>query len=144
MNTWNVSQSGVGLVEVMIALAMMMFTALGISTLQSKALVSMNISNVHFHINEHSSDMLELLRANRAEAKAGQYDSTFGGVVTVDATTHPVMQQIAQWKDQISEQLPDGAGQIACDTTRCQVSIRWKEFIDDAYEDQFYHIAGLL
>ena len=144
MNTWNASQSGVGIVEVLIALAVMMFTALGISTLQSKAMISMSISAVHFGIDEHSRDMLELLRANSSEATAGQYDYDFESDVIVDAMTHPVVRDIAQWKNQISDQLPDGAGQIDCDATRCQVSIRWKEYIDGSYEDQFYHIAGLL
>ena len=88
MNTWNASQSGVGIVEVLIALAVMTFTALGISTLQSKAMISMSISAVHFGIDEHSSDMLELLRANRSEATAGQYDFEFDDVLSLSIQRH--------------------------------------------------------
>ena len=48
-------EDGVGLIEVMIALAVIVFAALAISNVQSRSLVSMNISDTHFSVNDYLS-----------------------------------------------------------------------------------------
>jgi len=70
VNSTHFRQRGVGLIEVMLALALVMFAALVISNLQTNAFVSMKITETHFTVYEQSQDMLETLRANKADAKA--------------------------------------------------------------------------
>lgn len=137
-------ERGVGLIEVMIALAVMMFAALAISNVQTNSFISMIISDTHFGVNDKSSDMLEILRANRTSAITGTYNHDFDSTVAIDEDTHPVMKNIATWKMQVSSELPEGAGQIDCDADKCTVSIRWKENVDGNYSDQFFHISGLM
>lgn len=144
MNSNHFKQHGVGLIEVMIALAVMMFAALAISNVQTSAFISMKITDTHFSVNELSQDMLEILRANKTDAKTGDYNLNFDSTIELDPTANPVLISIAAWKKDIQDELPDGAGQIVCDDSRCQVSLRWKENVDGTYTDQFYHIAGLL
>ena len=207
MNTAHCKQTGVGIIEVMIALAVIMFAALVIASVQSNALISVRITETHFGVNEQAQEMLEMLRANKTEAQAGNYnvefDNTistdsdsspvlvniaawknqigiqlpdgagqidcditrrwsllemlrdkteaqagnynveFDNTISTDSDSSPVLVNIAAWKNQIGIQLPDGAGQIDCDITRCQVSIRWRENVDGSNTNRFYHIAGL-
>lgn len=138
------NEHGVGLIEVMIALAVMMFAALAISNVQTNSFISMKMSNTHFNVNDQANDMLDILRANSSTAKSGNYNLEFDSTVDVDVDTHPVLRSIAGWKNHISIELPEGAGQIDCDVDQCRVSIRWKENVDGSYDDQFYHIAGLM
>ena len=144
MNRKHVNQQGVGLIEVMMALAIMMFGALVTSSVQTNAMISMSITDTHFVVNEQSQDMLEILRANKTGAKAGDYNLSFDSVIDPDSTVNPVLLNMAQWLNSIQTELDEGAGQIECDSNRCTVSIRWKENIDGTRADQFYHIAGLL
>lgn len=137
-------EGGVGLIEVMIALAVIMFAALAISNVQSRSLISMNISDTHFSVNDYAADMLEILRANKSVSRTGSYNISFDGSIDVDVDTHPVSRNIAAWKNRVGTELPEGAAQIACDNDRCMVSIRWKEYMDGSYEDQFFHIAALM
>lgn len=128
----------------MIALAVMMFAAFAISSIQTSAFISMKVSDVHFEINEKTEDMLEILRANKTKAKSGDYNFDFESTVDPDATVNPILLSIANWKRHIQDELPDGAGQISCDSSRCQVSIRWKENIDGTYTEHFFNMAGLM
>lgn len=144
MNSTHFRQRGVGLIEVMLALALVMFAALLISNLQTNAFVSMKITETHFTVYEQSQDMLETLRANKADAKAGDLNLNFDSTIDLDSKVKPVFISIAAWLKTIQDELDNGAGQITCDDNRCTVSIRWKENIDGTNADQFYHIAGLL
>lgn len=137
------SQRGVGIVEVMIALVVLMFSALSISNLQTRSLVSMQISESHFTINERSREMLEVLRANAVDARSGVYNLEFDDTLTVpDPVESPVEYTVYQWKQSISEELRNGAGRIGCDAVKCTVSLRWIEYIDGLPAQQFFHIAG--
>ena len=143
MNTAHCKQTGIGVIEVMIALAVIMFAALVIASVQSNALISVRITKTHFGVNEQAQEMLEMLRANKMEAQAGNYNVEFDTTIDTDSDSNPVLVNIAAWKDQVEIQLPDGAGQIDCDITRCEVSIRWRENVDGSDTNQFYRIAGL-
>lgn len=140
----NPREDGVGLIEAMVALAVVMFAALAISTVQSRSLVSMTISDTHFSVNDYAADMLEILRANRSVSVTGDYNVDFDATIEVDENTTPVSRNIAAWKSRVGNELPEGAAQINCDTDRCLVSIRWKENLDGSYTDQFFRIAGLM
>lgn len=143
MKTALEKQAGVGLIEVMVALSVLMFAALSISNLQTNSHISMRISDSHFEINQLTQDMLELLRSNATEAKLGTFDVSFDSAA-VGSPSSPVLYAIGQWQQKVVSQLPSGSSQIQCTTDVCQVTLRWKENIDGTMSDQFFNIAGLI
>lgn len=127
----------------MIALIVLMFAALSISNLQTRSLVSMEISKAHFGINELTQEMLEVLRVNVTDAKTGTYNLDYDDTLSADSTTaSPATSTIALWKRRISEQLPGGEGKIECDVSKCTVSVRWTEYIDGSSAYQYFRMAG--
>jgi len=138
------SERGVGIIEVMAALSVLMFAALAISNMQTNSAVSMIISKSHFTINETTGDMLEILRSNAEDARTGSYNSVFDDPPDSTSTANPVDNNIARWKQQVIDELPKGAGQIDCSPVKCTVSVRWSEYIDGSEEYQYFHMAGPL
>ncbi|MFK7855665.1 MAG: hypothetical protein AB8B79_16190 [Granulosicoccus sp.] len=137
------NQRGTGLIEVMIALVVLMFAVLSISNLQTTSLVSLEISKAHFGVNEQTQEMLEVLRVNVTNARNGAYNLDYEDTLLVDTTTaSPATTTIAQWKRRVSEQLPDGAGKIECEVSKCTVSVRWTEYIDGSNAYQYFRMAG--
>lgn len=142
MNVQLQTERGVGLVEVLMALAVLMFAALSISTLQTNAHISMQISEAHFSVNEQAQDMLEVLRTNTDNARVGSYNTDYDEVITSAAGESVAFASIRQWKTRINSILPDGAGKIECDADKCTVSVRWSENIDGSAAHQFFNMAG--
>ncbi len=143
MTPVNFHERGVGIIEVMVALAVLMFAALSISNLQTSSLVSMEISESHFTVNQQTRDMLEVLRTNVAEARNGIYNLDYDDVLdTTSTAASPVLHTIARWKQTIGDELPGGAGKIECMTDKCTVSVRWNEYIDGSTAPQYFNMAG--
>lgn len=115
------SEKGVGLVEVVIALLIIMVAALGIANLQTSSLIAAQASSVHFTLDQLSSEMLETLRANSEDASAGSLDLTSEGSAN---------DLVAAWGDRVSEQLHSGSATITCTAGDCEISISWIEEID--------------
>ena len=144
MTSPHIKQRGVGIIEALIALALLMFAALSVSNLQTSSLLSMHISESHFSINEQSRDMLEVLKSNTFAAKQGLFNYDFEQSPLVDADTTPPVARIAQWKTDVADSLPKGDGKIECGAEKCTVTVKWVENIDGTLADQFFNIAGLL
>lgn len=139
------TEKGIGLIEVMIALAILLLTALATGSLQTSSLVSAQGSSVHFLIDHLSSDMLETLRSHSVDAEAGlfDFDAAAGstGVSTPSTAPSPTntANGLAQaWNDRIAESIPTGQGSISCVAGICEVSISWMEEIDGTNHRQFY------
>jgi len=137
-------EQGVGIIEVMAALSVLMFAALAISNMQTNSAVSMIISKSHFAINETTGNMLETLRSNAEDARTGSYNSVFDDAPGSTTTANPVANTIARWKQHVTDRLPKGAGQIDCSAQKCTVSVRWSEYIDGSDEYQYFNMAGPL
>lgn len=136
-------ECGVGLVEVLMALAVLMFAALSISTLQTETHISMRISETHFSVIEQTQDMLEVLRTNSGKARDGAYNTGYAESVIPGAdSSGGVESMIQKWKERVNSVLPEGAGMIECDSDKCTVSVRWLENIDGSVELQRVRIAG--
>lgn len=127
-------QKGVGLVEVMIALAILMVTAMATSTLQVTGMSSARFSNIHFTLEQLSSDMLEMLRADTSSASAGFYDFD----ASADTSAVSSDSEVAAWNDRIARLLPSGQGGVECTADECEVSISWIEEIDGSNHRQFF------
>lgn len=71
-------------------------------------------------------DMLDRMRANRAAAQAGSYDTAFS---TVPTGTTTAAQDLIQWKNTLATALPGGRGAIGRDlnTGLTTVSVQWDD-----------------
>lgn len=137
-------EGGISVIEVMISLVVMMFAALSISNLHTSSLKSMEMSKAHFRLSEYSQQILETLRANPSLAKTGDLNVSYSDKATNIKGTEPAKQALAHWVTAVARDFPDGAAQTVCNSQKCTVSIRWKEFIDGSSEYQYFHIAGLM
>lgn len=136
----NYRQSGIGLIEVMIALLVLTIGSLSVALMIKDSLVSLHYSSKHFDVDSLSQEMLENIRANSAAARDGNYNTLYDASVPSGENT-PVAISVDLWKSRVAELLPDGAGQIECDTDACVVSMRWKEDVMGVAAFQFYRLT---
>jgi len=122
------AEAGVGLVEVMVALTILLLAALATGNAQMSSLVAARASSLHFSIDRLSSDIIEVLRSQATDAAVG----------ALDLPSSEVHAEVQIWSDRIAGTLPSGEGRIDCDTTSCDVSISWMEEIDGTLHRQFY------
>lgn len=129
-------EAGIGLVEVMIALAILLLTAFAVSSLQTSSLTSAQASSVHFSIDHLSNEILETLRLHSAQAQSGVLDLDPTDVDAVDI--HP---EVSNWNARIVESIPTGEGTISCGAGLCDVSISWVEEIDGSRHRMFFRTS---
>ncbi len=135
-----IRQSGIGLLEVMIALFILAFGALAIGNVQVSALTSVTISTSHFAVSKLTEEIAEHIKSDAFLAGQGAYNTTF--TETAAQTTVPVQQAqvINNWKSAAANALPSGATQVNCTTTECTISLRWRERSISGASNQLYNL----
>lgn len=114
-------QGGVSLIEVLIAVLVLSFGLLGLAALQATSLRSVNQTVERFDATNQVYDILDRIRANRAQARAGAYDLAYGAA---PGGTNPAAGDLAAWRSALTA-LPGGDGEIKVDGERVRVSVRW-------------------
>jgi len=130
-------QQGIGLVEVMISLAILVLMILGASTVQVASQNSARLSGVHFSLEHLASDIIETLRADINDASEGAYD--FDASEEVNGALTQAQSEVSAWNDRVAEQLPSGSGNVSCTSDNCNITISWYEVIDGANHRQVYN-----
>lgn len=131
----SVTQQGVSLLEVLIAVVVLSIGLLGLAGLQLSSLRNNQSAAERSTAVMHVYSIAEAMRADREAAQAGDFeididaDSPTGGSFAV--------QQLAAWRDRIEGSLGGGAtGGIDCvvtavtstfSFTTCTVTIRWDD-----------------
>lgn len=148
------TQQGLGLVEVMISLVILLIAALATARMQSTGMISAQYSSFHLSLDHLSSEMLETLRAHSDDAEAGVFNfdmvpADAGGTNNADAGTGATTgtggggttmdARMQAWNTRITQIFPDGAGRVNCVGGFCDVVISWVEEIDGNYHRQFYN-----
>jgi type IV pilus assembly protein PilV len=141
--------AGFSLVEVLIALVILSVGLLGIAAMVSESLKSKDSSYYRTQALDFAANILERMRANKAQATSGSYDVNYGGLgsngtAPADScTTNPCVPSqiaavdLAQWQKEISDALPaisnsaPAAGSVTTTTvgqmTQVNISIRWND-----------------
>lgn len=119
-------QTGVSLLEVLIALLVLSFGMLGLAGLQVTALRSnqsaLELSQAVFETHA----MVEAMRADRNNAADGRYNLTLTD--TVPAGTSFANTTRREWRERITNNMGGGAsGAIACNGFNCTVTIQWND-----------------
>lgn len=121
------SQAGASLLEVLIAVLILAIGLLGIAALQSLTLKNTQSASERSAAIIQSYAMLDMMRANRAQAIARQYDTGW----LCAAPENPgnrIEGDMARWIGQLKQSVGDSAcGQIDCGAVNCNIGVRWND-----------------
>jgi len=124
-------QAGVGLIEVMVAVLILSIGFIGFAALQARSLSTNNSAMARSMATIASYSILDAMRADLPNAKAGQYNGTVVGNACPTAVTTLSKAQLVQWCGQLAEMLGKSAstkGEVACDAVgSCTVTITFDD-----------------
>ena len=134
-------QRGIGLVEVLVALAILLFAVFSVSAIQSTGLIDARRTANHFSLDYLSNNMVDMLRSNAVAAKAGEFNFNAESASESDTgsdTAAPSHADAVAWEKNIENSLPGGLGAIDCSTDSCDVVISWMADLDGSVLRQYY------
>jgi type IV pilus assembly protein PilV len=123
-------QSGITLIEVLVAALVLAIGLLGLASLQGISVKFNHTALLRTHATTLAYQIADAMRANAAEAQAGDYDGQYSGAScpTVSATSPVADVDVAVWCERIADQLPSGEGTIAVAADGvATVTLRWYE-----------------
>ncbi|WP_458072461.1 type IV pilus modification protein PilV [Rhodanobacter sp. BL-MT-08] len=128
----NMRQSGVGLIEVLVAVLVLSIAFLGVAALQAVSLSTSNSAMARSMATIASYSILDAMRADTANAEAGKYNeagmSTNSCPTTVDTLANA---QIGQWCQQLAANLGTSSntiGMISCQANgNCTVTVQFDD-----------------
>jgi type IV pilus assembly protein PilV len=118
------AQRGFTLIEVLIAVLLLSIGLLGLASLQTVTLQRGNGSAQRIEAVNQIYDLLDRMRANRARARAGDYDVGLGETPsgsTLAAT------DVRTWKAALSQALPGSDASILVDDDIVSVNVVWQD-----------------
>lgn len=138
-------QRGVALLEVMITFFVLAVGLLGLAALQVKAMQFNQDSYLRSQATVAASDILDRMRVNTAQAKAGSYNVSYG----TTASTYATGTDLNDWLTFLNGSFPGGEGDISCNSTTlvCTVKIHWTDKINstssNTVQEEFVTTAKL-
>lgn len=121
------SQAGASLLEVLIAVLILAIGLLGIAALQSLTLKNTQSSSERTAAIIQTYAMLDMMRANRAEAIARNYDTGWLCEAPMAGGSR-IAGDMARWITQLKESVGSSAcGEIDCGAVNCIIGIRWND-----------------
>jgi type IV pilus assembly protein PilV len=125
-------QSGVGLIEVLVAVLVLSIAFLGVAALQAVSLSTSNSAMARSMATISSYSILDAMRADSANAKAGMYNQANLVANNCPAPGNTMATaQINQWCGQLGAKLGASAstiGTITCNTNgKCTVTVQFDD-----------------
>ncbi len=126
-------QLGVGLIEILVALLILSIGVLGLTALQSTGLKNNRTAYLRTQATVLAYDIIDRMRANKNQARAGSYIVATGTVSGTTCSTGCTPSRIAttdliQWKLDLAKQLPQGDGFITAlpgTTNGYNITVQW-------------------
>lgn len=113
------AQSGISMVEVLVAIVVLSFGLLGLAGLQADGLRSNNDAYMKSQATLLAYDMLDRMRANVLGVENGFYDDLFSATpedptcITSGCTIEEMSEHDAfEWSQKVAELLPGGQGRV--------------------------------
>jgi type IV pilus assembly protein PilV len=121
-------QRGFGLIEVLVSVLILAFGILGLLGLQTKAL-SLNQSSLQrSQATALTDDILDRMRVDRANARAGLWNTTLAATsASITGTTNLYENDLRNWKQQVELLLPAGAASVTVNAGIVDIVIRWQD-----------------
>ncbi len=130
LNERKPDQSGVTLLEFLVAVIVLSLGLLGLAGLQMSALNSVQNSAERSIAIMLTSSILDAMRANVKvrEVKASVYNYNDSGCAIPEDPSSLAQKEVKTWLDSIQDSLgPSACGSITCDANDiCAIDIRWK------------------
>lgn len=125
-------QSGVGLIEVMIAVLVLSIGFLGVAALQTRSLSMNNSSMARSMASMYSYSILDAMRADLVNAQSGSYNGTVTASACPTTTGTLANAQLTQWCQQLGTSLGASAsttGTITCTGSQglCTVTVTYDD-----------------
>lgn len=121
---------GFSLIEVLIAVLILSIGLLGLAGMQVASLRFNHNAYMRSQATFLAHDVIERMRANRAQALTGAYAVAFGAAPSGGTVAGD---DLVQWKARLANELPQGDGAVAVDAVGvATVEVRW----DDARGDE--------
>ena len=126
-------ESGVGLIEVMIAVLILAVGLLGIAALQAITLKNVGSSSERTQSMIQAYSALDTLRLQKVAATAGTLNTTGGGYQCSAATALGTPGTVAGWLADLRMTIgPSACGKVNCAVdsgghTNCEVGVRWND-----------------
>lgn len=116
-------QAGLSLVEVLVTVVLVGVGLLGIAGLQLTSVQNTNSAAQRFQATLLAEDIVERMRANRAQAMTGRYEIGVGAAV---GSVGLARDDLLDWRGALGE-LPGGDGGIEFDGNEVTVTVRWTD-----------------
>ena len=139
-------QHGATMIELLVSLLIFAFGMLGLVGLQNKALGFGQISLYRSQAAALSDDIMDRMRADRTNAKAGTWTTDFGNAASTYSGATVAQTDLFEWKSQVESLLPTGQAKVdvvvdaATGVGVATVSIKWKERTETT---SFVTVSGL-
>jgi type IV pilus assembly protein PilV len=118
------AQRGFTLIEVLITVLLLSIGLLGLASLQTVTLQRGNGSAQRVEAVNHAYDILDRMRANRARARAGDYDVGIGEALSGSTTAAT---DVTAWKAALAAALPGGDGSVLVNDDDVSINIVWDD-----------------
>ena len=137
-------QHGATMIELLVSLLIFAFGMLGLVGLQNKALVFGQFSLYRSQAAALSDDIMDRMRADRTNAKAGTWNTDFGNAASTYSGVTVAQQDLFEWKSQVESLLPTGQADVKFDAAKglVTVKIRWNER-STTNDTKFETVSGL-
>lgn len=117
---------GVGLIEVLVAVLVLAIGLLGVAAMQAMALRNSQSSLERSQGVVHAYTILDAMRANPVQARAGAYN--IGMTCVAPGGGSLVSNDLNAWITVLQQNLgPTACGQVNCVGPMCTVSVRWDD-----------------
>jgi type IV pilus assembly protein PilV len=122
-------QRGASMIEVLVSILIFAFGMLGLVGLQTRTLAYGQVSMYRSQATALADDIIDRMRADRVNAKAGNWNSAITEKYADITGTALAKTELKDWKNQLENLLPDGKASVAWDATTglVTVDIRWFE-----------------
>ncbi|WP_293373924.1 type IV pilus modification protein PilV [Nevskia sp.] len=131
MSRLRTAERGVGLVEVLVATVLVSIGLLTLASLQALSLKRSTSAALRTEAVGQSYDLLDRMRANRAQAIGGLYNLAFANAPTGSTLASA---DLSAWKAALDASLPEGDGQVRVEAQVVTITVRWRDtgVADDA------------
>ena len=135
------AQGGLTLLEVLVAILVLSIGLLGLAGLQATSLQTNQGAQIRSQAVNIAYDMADRVRANREQARNGDYDNISleptdcDEGLTREAGPHSVEVDIAGWQNLAACLLPGGRGGVTRDGNDLDVTVQWVDRTTGAVTD---------
>jgi type IV pilus assembly protein PilV len=120
-------QRGASMIELLVSILIFAFGMLGLVGLQTRTLSYGQVSLYRSQAAALTDDVLDRMRTDRANAKAGNWDTPLADAASTFTGTTIAETDLKDWKQQVEALLPTGKGQVAVATGVVTVTMTWDE-----------------